>query len=382
MKKILAIFLTVILLTSCGEKKSETGGEPITEPKIEKVSFLGCGDNITYQGNIKDALSEALPGGRKYNFKPVFENVMPFVKAADIAFINQETVMCGEGYELGFYPRFNSPQDLGHDLVELGFDVIGIANNHMLDMGADGLEQTIKFWKNQDALMIGGYENEEDYNTIRVLEKNGIKIAFLSYTYGTNGLSKAASSSVAIPYIKDEVIKKHIESAKSVSDFIMVSIHWGNEDWFNYTDEQQRIAQLIADAGADAIIGHHPHVIQPIEWLTGVNGNKTLCVYSLGNFAAEQAYQYNMVGGMIKFDIVQVDDGDACLENVVFEPTVFHYNANLMSNTVYPMSQYTPELAARHGVRTFFGNSLNLDTLHQYVYDTISPEFLPEEFKE
>ena len=380
MKKFFAIVLAALALTACGEKPKEPVSE-LVEPKVEKVSFVGCGDNITYEGNIKDALYNAVDGGRKYNFKPIFENVKNEIVAADIAFINQETVMCGEGYEISHYPRFNSPQDLGRDLVELGFDVIGIANNHMLDKGADGLAETIKFWKNQDVLMIGGYENEEDYNTVRVMEKNGIKIAFLSYTYGTNGLSKNPSSPLAIPYIEDEVIKRQVESAKAVSDFIMVSIHWGNEDWFEYTDEQKRVAQLIADSGADAIIGHHPHVIQPVEWLTGVNGNKTLCVYSLGNFAAEQAYQYNMVGGMIGFDIVQVDDGKPYLENVVFRPTVFHYNANLMSNAVYLMSEYTPELAARHGVRTFFAHALDYDTLRQYVYDTISPEFLPEEYK-
>ena len=375
MKKIFLIVVAALMLTSCAEKPV------ITEPKVETVSFLGCGDNITYVGNIRDAVQNATEGGRRYNFKPTFENVAQQIAAADIAFINQETLMCGEGYEISFYPQFNSPQDLGYDLAELGFDVVGIANNHMLDKGADGLEKTIKFWKNQDLLMIGGYENEEDFNNIRVVEKNGIKIAFLSYTYGTNGITKSPSSPLVIPYIEDEVIKSQIESAKTVSDFIMVSIHWGEEGRFMYNDEQKRVGQLIADAGADAIIGHHPHVIQPIEWLTGAGGNKTLCVYSLGNFSAEQSYQYNTLGGMIGFDIVQVDDGKPYLENVVFEPTVSHYNKNLMNNTVHYLKEYTPEMAAKHGVKTFFGHKFDYDTLYSYVYDTIPPDFLPEEYK-
>ncbi len=378
MKKLFLIILVAMMLTSCGEKPAEP---VVAEPKVETVSFIGCGDNIIYVGNIRDAEYNAIEGGRKYNFKPTFEKVAERISTADIAFINQETLMCGEGYEISFYPCFNSPQELGYDLVELGFDVVGIANNHMLDKGSDGLAATINFWENQDVLMIGGYENEADYNNIRVTEKNGIKIAFLSYTYDTNGIRKNPASPLAIPYIEDEVIKRQIEVAKGVSDFIMVSIHWGNEDQFMYNDEQKRVGQLIADAGADAIIGHHPHVIQPIEWLTGVNGNKTLCVYSLGNFAAEQAYQYNMVGGMIGFDIVQVDDGKPYLEKVVFEPTVFHFNRNLMSNTIYYMKDYTPELAERHSVKTFFGHTFDYDTLYQYVYDTIPQEFLPEEYK-
>ncbi len=378
MKKILLIAVIALMLTSCGEREV---APVVAEPKTERVSFVGCGDNIIYIGNIRDAQYDAVEGDRQYNFKPMFENVEPRIADADIAFINQETLMCGEEYEISFYPCFNSPQDLGYDLVELGFDVVGIANNHMLDKGSDGLAETIKFWKNQNVLMIGGYENEDDYNNIRVMDKKGIKIAFLSYTYGTNGITKNPASPLVIPYIEDEVIKSQIEAAKAVSDFIMVSIHWGNEDQMMYSDEQKRVAQLIADAGADAIIGHHPHVIQPIEWLTGAGGNKTLCVYSLGNFAAEQAYQYNMVGGMIGFDIVQVDDGKPQLENIVFEPTVFHYNKNLMSNTVYYLKDYTPNLAERHAVQTFFGNRFNYDTLYQYVYDTIPPEFLPEEYK-
>ncbi len=377
MKKFFAIILVALLLTSCGKP-----AEPVVaEPKIKKVSFVGCGDNITYVGNIRDAEYNAIKGGRQYNFKPTFEKVAPKIAEADIAFINQETLMCGEGYEISFYPCFNSPQDLGYDLVELGFDVVGIANNHMLDKGSDGLAETIKFWKNQDVLMIGGYENEADFSNIRVMEKNGIKIAFLSYTYGTNGITKNPASPLVIPYIEDEVIKRQIEAAKSVSDFIMVSIHWGDEGQFMYNDEQKRVGQLIADAGADAIIGHHPHVIQPIEWLTGASGNKTLCVYSLGNFVAQQAYQYNTLGGMIEFDIVQIDDEKPYLENVIFEPTVCHYNKNLMSNTIYYLNDYTKDLAAKHGAKTFFGHRFEYDTLYQYVYDTISPEFLSEEYK-
>lgn len=378
-KNISVFFLSVLVLSSCATKQEQP--QIPQQPVTERVSFVGCGDNIIYAGNIKDAEYNAIEGGRQYNFKPTFENVAAKINEADISFINQETLMCGEDYGITFYPTFNSPQDLGYDLVDLGFDVVGIANNHMLDKGSAGLAETIKFWKNQDVLMIGGYEDEADYNNIRVMEKNGIKIAFVSYTYGTNGITKNPASPLVIPYIEDQVIISQIEAAKSVSDFIMVSVHWGNEDQFMYNEEQKRVSQLMADYGADAIIGHHPHVIQPIEWLTGREGNKTLCVYSLGNFAAEQAYQYNMVGGMIEFDIVQIDDGKPYLENVIFNPTVFHFNKNLMSNRIYYLKDYTPDLANQHAVKTFFGHSFSYDKLYEYVNDTIPAEFLPEEYK-
>lgn len=378
-KNTFLILLSVVLLfTSCAEKPAE---EVVAQPVEKRVSFVGCGDNIIYVGNIRDAENWAVEGGRKYNFKPTFDEVAEKIKGADISFINQETLMCGEGYDISFYPCFNSPQDLGYDLVELGFDVVGIANNHMLDKGSAGLYETIKFWKKQDCLMIGGYENQTDYAIPRILSKNGIDIAFLSYTYATNGITKNPTSPLIIPYIEDEVIKSQVAAAKEVSDFVMVMIHWGNEDQFMYSDEQKRVGQIIADAGADAIIGHHPHVIQPIEWLTGVNGNKTLCVYSLGNFAAEQAYQYNMVGGMIEFDIVKIDNEKAVIETPVFNPTVLHYRRDLGGNKIYYLKDYTRDLASVHAVKTFFGNKFDYDTLFGYVYDTIPPEFLPAEYK-
>ena len=168
--------------------------------------------------------------------------------------------------------------------------------------------------------------------------------------------------------------------ADAETEFVIVSIHWGDEGAFTPNAEQKRLSQLIADCGADVIIGHHPHVIQPVEWLTGKDGNKTLCVYSLGNFAAEQAYDYNMVGGIIEFDIVSVDDGKPYLENVVFNPTVFHFPSNFYGNTVYLMEDYTPELAAIHGVRGYYRNALSYDRLVKYATDTISAEFLPESF--
>ncbi len=354
--------------------------EPEPEPVVERVSFMGCGDNIIYYGNVRDAKSLAVEGARAYNFKPMFEKVAHMIEEADIAFINQETLMAGEGYAISYYPHFNSPRDLGYDLTELGYDVINIANNHMLDKGADGLSRTIEFWKGMDCLMIGGYENEEDYNTVRTLEKNGINIAFLSYAEHTNGLVKTTSSPLAIPYIDDETITSQINAAKEAAEFVIVSVHWGDEGAFTPNAEQKRVAQLISDCGADVIIGHHPHVVQPVEWLTGKDGNKTLCVYSLGNFAAEQAYDYNMVGGIIEFDIVSVDDGKPYLENVVFNPTVFHFPGNFYGNTVYLMEDYTKELANIHGVRTYYGRTLTYERLVNYAKNTISEEFLPENF--
>ena len=403
-KVALSVFIFLLIFTSCNNKKTaenvipdtsdndhsieenqsstDKSADTIQEPAVETLyttTFIGCGDNIIY--GTKDARSKAIPGGRELNYKPHYAPVADIIEQADIAFINQETLMCGEGYPLSYYPMFNSPQDVGHDLVELGYDVVNIASNHMLDKGADGLLRTIEFWKSLDTLMIGGYENEEDFDNIRIIEKDGLKIAFLAYTYGTNGLTKSKDSDVVVPYINDEDIIRQSALAHEKADLVFVSVHWGVEGAFTPNEEQQRVAQLFADCGIDAIIGHHPHVIQPVEWLTGKDGNKTLCVYSLGNFMAEQAYDYNMVGGIITFDILHSQSTPAYIDNVEFIPTVFHYTSNFMTNEVYRMEDYTRELAAVHGVKGYFGHRLDYDTLIKYATDTIDEQFLPDYFK-
>lgn len=384
--KLLALILSaLVMLCGCGQPAQQTITPEVAEVQhdtVKRLTFMGCGDNITYVGNVMEARENAVDGGREHNFKPTYEYVLPKIESADIAFINQETVMCGEGYPISYYPTFNSPQDLGYDVAEMGFDVVNIATNHMLDMGAKGLARTIEFWKNMDCLMIGGYENEADYNTVRILETDGIKIAFLSYNYGTNGISKPASSQLVIPFINDEDIAAHIGDAKQQADLVFVSMHWGDEGAFKPNSEQKRLAQLIADCGADVIIGTHPHVIQPVEWLTGADGNKTLCVYSLGNFVAEQAYDYNMIGGIIEFDIVQKNGEKPYIENPVFTPTMYHFEKNFRGNKVYYLQDYTTELANSHAVTNYYGNTMSYDRLFKYVTDTIDPEFLPMEFAE
>ena len=355
----------------------ETPPKPTVTPA--KVSFVGCGDNIIYYGNVREAASKA-PAGRQYGFAYSYDRVAHIISGADVAFINQETLMCGEGYEISYYPTFNSPRDVGYDLVDVGFDVVNIANNHMLDKTGSGLEKTIEFWNTQPVLMIGGYESEADFNTPRYLEKNGIKIAFLSYTYGTNGFVIGDSYNAWIPYLSEETIKTQTAAAKAEANVVIVSVHWGEEGAFVPSEDQKKYAKLFADCGVDVIVGHHPHVIQPVEWIDGADGGKTLCVYSLGNFMAEQAFDYNMVGGMISFDIVRSEYGDITIEGAVFTPTVFHHNAAFYNNQVWLMEEYTADMAASHGI-SYYGNYTTLERLKKYVTDTVSPEFLPDFLK-
>jgi len=378
------------------EAMTETEPAAITEPSVETepviaqpeeepprpvtVSFVGGGDNIIYLGNLMDASLRTEPGGRTYNFKPAYEDIAPLIAEADISFINQETLMCGEGYAYSYYPRFNSPRDLGYDLAELGFDVVNIANNHMLDQGGAGLAATIDFWNSLPVTLIGGYTDREDFDRIRIVQRQGLKIAFLAFTQHTNFIPLEAGSPLVIPYIDEEIIARQIASARGQADLVIVSMHWGDaENVFAPDAGQLRTAQLIADCGADVILGHHPHVLQPIQWLTGAEGNRTLCVYSLGNLMAEMSRDYNLAGGLITFDITGIPGQGAAVENVRFLPTFFHYNSAFTYNYIYLYRNYTEELAASHGL-SYYGRTTTLAALRKYVTDTISAEFLPEDF--
>lgn len=358
-------------------KDSVTAPVPV-EPE-KRTTFLAAGDNIIYYGTVRDAQSMAVKGGRKYNFKPIYSNVADMIKNADVSFINQETLMCGEGYELTWYPQFNSPQELGHDLYELGFDVICIANNHMLDKGSKGLNRTIEFYDTLPVMMIGGYKNEEDYRNIRIYEQNGVKIAFLAYTEFTN-LKATKGYDTYIPYLENADLEAEVKAARESADVVIASVHWGNENKMKYNDFQKEYAQKLADAGVDVILGHHPHVIQPVEWLEGKNGNKTLCYYSLGNFMAEQARDYNMLGGIVTFDIVTGGECDgAVIENALFTPTVFDFTRKFYNNKVYLLENYTAEQAKNHGIG-YYGNSASLKKFREYVSNTVDTQFLPESY--
>ncbi len=403
-KKILSLVALAISLlilgTSCSSNGSGTGRQalssviptdtiaetiaPVTTSEPEdlpetRISFVGCGDNIIYYGNVREAELYGYETGRQYNFQHSYENIKGMISEADIAFINQETVMCGEGYDLSYYPNFNSPQDVGYDLLDTGYDIVNIANNHMMDMGSSGLEDTISFWRSTSAFLAGGYNTEEDFNSIRIYEEQGINIAVLSYTYGTNGMYPSNDSNVYVPYIDNDTIERQVKEAVTLADLVLVSVHWGVENQMQPNEEQTELAKIIAEAGADVIIGHHPHVIQPVEWLDTSDGRKVLCVYSLGNFMAEQAYDYNMVGGIISFDIIKKGN-ETYIDSPLFTPTLFYFDTSFYNNKIYFLEDVTEELAASHGISSY-GNGTSLSTLIAYVTNTIDPEFLPEYFK-
>ncbi len=373
--------------------------EPVTPPLDDKkvIKFVAVGDALIHSAIYREAESIASSKtdySGNYYFNDMYSGIASYIKDADIAFVNHEAPIANTA--ITGYPNFNAPSESGDALVDLGFNVINIANNHMFDVDykVQGYADTIDYWNTKNVLQIGGYKNNIDFDTARVLNVEGVSIAFLAYTDLINGGCYMNKTSERAGYItplpNDATLVKHINAAKEKADLVFVSMHWGSENVFTTTAEQRRLAQLIADNGADVIIGHHSHTVQPVEWITGKNGNKTLCIYSLGNLISGMLNSKNMVGGLMSFDIVK-DDGEITIENPIFNPVVCHYeianfslrdpegNPVRTNFKVYMMEDYTEALTMKHGTQNY--GAYNLKTLKGYVTNTVSSEFLPDFLK-
>lgn len=381
---------------------SSSVGEASDTPADSRVSFLACPDNIMHKSLLYDAAElEAKNNGTtvnksdlhnaKYDFSRMYGHVASAIKNADISYLNQETLINGTGSPVSGYPRFNTPLAVAEEDIALGFDVINVAHNHMLDSGSSkGLANCASVFEESGLTVIGYYPDSESVSVIPVIEKNGIRIAFLAYTYGTNGISLRDGSGTVIPYFDRELIEKQVFIAKQVSDFLIVSCHWGYENNYKQNSEQSEYAALMCELGVDVVLGMHPHVIQPAEWMENSEGHRTLVVYSLGNFVSGMVSGRNMLGLMLSLDIVKDGTtGEIRMENVVLIPTVTHRDSSYRNFEIYYLSEYTEELAAKHGVvryersngTTLIGGAYSRANLVKTLQSVIPSEFLPEEFK-
>ena len=264
--------------------------------------------------------------------------------------------------------------------MDLGFDVICHANNHVLDKGTDGLIATLDYWDTQPVEVIGAYRNTEDLERIRIVESKGIKTAHLAFTEMTNGLSLPQGTDLRVVYTSEaEEMERLIKKAKSMADVVVVSVHWGNENTTQITPNQEELAQKMVDWGADIIFGNHAHVIQPLTVLTRSDGTKCPVIYAFGNFVSAQAYGYNLVSGLLTVTMTKEPGSDKVVfDGMQFKPIVTHYNRGYSDITIYPLSEYTAELAAAHGVRQRTPD-FSLDYIHEMVNRSIPEEYLQKD---
>jgi poly-gamma-glutamate synthesis protein (capsule biosynthesis protein) len=319
----------------------------VPEETTTSVSLVMVGDNLIHSSIYKDA-NRLAGGGNNYDFKPIIEYIKEKVQNYDLAYYNQETVLGGKEIGLSDYPTFNSPQEAGDAMIDAGFNIVSLATNHTMDRGEKAILESDKYWKSHEdeVLAVGSYSSEEDRNKVQIREKNGIKYAMLSYTYGTNGIPVPNGKDYLVNVwptnlnINDpsrdseyqaykEQVKKDIEAVRKDVDVLMVAMHWGVEYTHNPTEYEKDSAKFLADNNVDIVIGAHPHVIQPVTWI-----DDTLVIYSLGNFVSAQLQDQNynkMVGLMTSLNITKtVKDGktDIKIDNVQNGLIFTYYNKN------------------------------------------------------
>ncbi|MFC7372383.1 CapA family protein [Fictibacillus iocasae] len=244
-----------------------------------------------------------------YHFSPMFRQVKDELTSSDITIANQETMIGGVKHGLSSYPSFNSPAEVGDALKENGVDLVTIANNHTLDRGEKVILSAIEHWNTIGMAYTGAFRSPEDKTDLRLIRKNNITFSFLSYTYGTNGIPVPEGKDHLVNLIQPELVKREVSEAKKLSDAVVVSLHFGNEYERLPNPEQEALAKLAADAGADVIIGHHPHVLQPVKWISRKDGSKAFVAYSLGNFLSGQRGDYKDLGGIIHVSVSKKMDG-------------------------------------------------------------------------
>ena len=317
----------------------------IEEPK--SFTFIGVGDNL-YHGALYYRQRMA---GNGYNFDTYYDGTREYSENADLAYINMETICNGdEHYELSSYPLFNGPKEVIDAVYNAGFDWWSISSNHSLDTGANGLLEQLNtiHEKYPDIITTGSHTSLEDKNTPIVKEINGIKVGFLGYTYGLNGLIVPEDKEWLVSMIDKEQMKIDMEALSKVSDIQMVAMHWGVEYSTSISEEQKDLTKYLNELGAEVIIGTHPHVIEPAEIYHGENQD-TLVYYSLGNYTSAQDVAPRMVGGMASFTVnYDPNTFKTSFTDVKFIPTVTWFDGGFNDWKTYTLADYNNDLYATH----------------------------------
>ena len=369
---ILAIFFIFKLTTSLldpDDIENKVGEETPAEPDPITIHMAATGDIMCHLTNVKNAYNSST---KDYDFTNVFKNIANYTQNADITVGNLETTFAGSSRGYTGYPTFNTPEVLGKNLRDIGFDVICTANNHSMDKGYSGLESTLNFLDDYGLGHYGTARSAEEQDTILVKDVNGIKIAFLAYTYGTNGITVPKDKSYCVNLIDKDLIKEHIALAKEQNvDVICVSMHWGAEYKLTPNSTQENLADFLFENGVDIILGSHPHVLEPMEKRTITLEDGTtkdgFVIYSLGNFVSGQIYANTKSTVILDIEITKNSDGKISIGSIKYTP-VYLYDAGSSSKS---RSRYTL-IDVEQAIADYENNEKN--AVSKSLYNTLKAE--------
>lgn len=308
------------------------------EPKVYSARMIMVGDALIHSSVFEDAKRS----DGTYDFKPILELTKPITSKYDLAYYNQETILGGPTLGYSNYPRFNSPTEVGDAFLDSGFNLVSLATNHTMDKGEQGVLNSVNYWKMKEKTVTSGqWVSQEERDQVKIYEVNGIKYAFFSYTTWTNGLETPIGKSYLNNVYSDEKARVDIESVRDKADVVMVAMHWGIEYSLNVSPKQEEIANYLSNLGVDIIIGTHPHVVQPVEY---INNGKTFVIYSLGNYVSDQEGIERLTGLMMELTIKKTVGADDSVKVEVLSPKAEllytkSYYGGKRNFKVYPYSQ-------------------------------------------
>ena len=343
--------------------------EVVTEEVFKPTSakLVAVGDNLMHRSCTLSAKN----ADGTYDFTKHFANMADIFKAADLAVISQDTVL--GGIELGATSTetgiFNTAVELADGMADAGINVVLAANNHIMDEGSAGLNTMMSYFstKYPNITLLGVNNSREAKDEPVYVETNNIKIAMINYSYGSNQTADLDASPYLLNQYDEDWLSDILKQAREEADFIIAFPFWGEQNSMDYTQEQGRQAQFLADNGVDLIIGSYPHVVEPVKWITAENGDRTLVYYSLGNFQSIQNTVENMLGGQANVTISKEEDGTH-ISDYSLDFVVTHYEQRESSEyydivTTYPLADYTSDLAARHGMSVSGNEEFDLASL-------------------
>ncbi|MFD1706638.1 CapA family protein [Siminovitchia sediminis] len=296
----------------------------------------GIGDILIHDTVYEDAKTE-----QGYDFTSMFSPVKPTLQKPDLLIANQESVPGGESLGISTYPTFNSPYQIVDALMDSGVDMVTAANNHSLDKGQEGILKAISYYESKNLPYTGMYKSPEDKADMRIVDVNGIKFAILAYAEHFNGIPVPAEKEYLVSPLEKDAILADIAKAESKADVVVLAVHWGDEYVREPNNNQKKLAQEFIYNGADIILGHHPHVLQPMEMIKQKDGGEGLVVYSLGNFLSGQIWDFKDIGGMVEILVEKRVTGSqvhVSLKDIEFHPT-FTASKGFRNYQIYPLDE-------------------------------------------
>ena len=349
------ILCIVMILSSCApdtavdasDNSSEPFGlrtPPVTTKEFEqtRTASLSAVGDILLHGRVYDT-ARTEDG---FDFDPMFDIIRPYMEASDITFANSESIVGGSEIGVSTYPSFNSPYEIADALKNAGVDVVSMSNNHTLDRGVKAIENAKSYWNEIGIASVGSYLSYEERDEVTRITRNGITFSFLAYTYATNGVPTPAGREYLVNRINKEQIQRDLARAEEQSDVVVLSLHFGEEYERMPSSEQIDLAHFSAEHGADIILGHHPHVLQPPAWIETSDGSRSFVVYSLGNFLSGQDLLYRQIGGILHIEVEKVIDSNSetiNLKNPAFTNT-FVRSANFTKYEIDLLEKVDPEI--------------------------------------